>query len=126
MLKDLIKFVKFKYGKVVMVPCWVGQSPSQGMFPKKTLSRPCSEYEVDEGITFGHGDLNISRAHIVSFMCSFMEGVLCPSFENATFFQALYLPFIFYGLNIKCYMQCVTYPATQDRPHHTKLSHYQL
>jgi hypothetical protein len=29
-----------------MVPYWVGQSPSQGMFPKKTLSIPCSEYEV--------------------------------------------------------------------------------
>jgi hypothetical protein len=32
-----------------MVPYWVGQSPSQGMFPKETLSRPCNEYEVDWG-----------------------------------------------------------------------------
>jgi hypothetical protein len=48
-----------------MVPHWVGQSPSQGVFPKKTLSRPCSEYEVDGVNTFGHGVPNISRAHIV-------------------------------------------------------------
>jgi hypothetical protein len=78
-----------------MVPYWVGQSPSQGMFPKKTLSRPCSEYEVDWGSTFGHGVFDISRAHIVSFMGAFVEGVLHPFVCNATFFQALYLPFIF-------------------------------
>jgi hypothetical protein len=105
MLKDLINFSKFRYGRVVMVPYWVGQSPSQGMFPKKTLSRPCSEYEVDGGSTFGHGVLDISRAHIVSFMGAFVEGVLHPFVCNATFFQALYLPFIFYGLNIECYVQ---------------------
>jgi hypothetical protein len=32
-----------------MVTYWVCQSPSQGNFPKKTLSRPCNEYEVDWG-----------------------------------------------------------------------------
>jgi hypothetical protein len=30
------------------MPYWVGQSPSQGMFPKKTLSGSCKEYDVDE------------------------------------------------------------------------------
>jgi hypothetical protein len=44
-----------------MVPYWVSQSPSQGMFPKKTLSRSCDEYEVDWGMNFGHGVLDISR-----------------------------------------------------------------
>ena len=80
MLKDLIKFSKFKYGRVVMVPYWVGQSPSQGVFPKKTLSKSCSEYEVDGSRNSGHGVLDISRAYIVSFMGAFVEGVLHPSF----------------------------------------------
>jgi hypothetical protein len=102
MLKHLINFAKFRYQRVVMVPYWVGQSPSQGMFPKKTLFRPCIEYEVDGGRNFGHGVLDISKAHIVSFMGAFVEGVLHPFVYNATFFQALYLPFIFYGLNIEC------------------------
>jgi hypothetical protein len=75
------------------------------MFPKKTLSRPCSEYEMGWGSTFGHGFLNIPRAHIVSFMGAFVEGVLHPFVCNATSFQALYLPFIFYGPNIECYVQ---------------------
>jgi hypothetical protein len=57
MLKDLINFAKFRYGRVVMVPYWVGQSPSQGMLPKKTLSNPGSEYNVDGGRTFEHGVL---------------------------------------------------------------------
>jgi hypothetical protein len=89
MLKDLITFSKFKYGRVVMVPYWVDQSPIQGVFPKKTLSKSCSEYEVNGGMNFGHGVLDISRAHIVSFMGAFVEGVLHPSFANATFFQSL-------------------------------------
>jgi hypothetical protein len=78
-----------------MVPYWVGQSPSQGMFPKKTLYSPCNEYEVEWGSTFGHGVIDISRAHIVSFMGAFMEGALHLFICNATFFQALYFPFIF-------------------------------
>jgi hypothetical protein len=95
-----------------MVPYWVGQSPSQGMFPKKTLSRPCNEYEVDWGNTLGHGVLDISRAHIVSFMGAFVEGALHAFICNATFFQALYLPFIFYGSNIEC---CVQW---KEKEHH--------
>jgi hypothetical protein len=97
MLKDLIKFAKFKYGRVVMVPYWVDQSPSQGVFPKKTLSKSCNEYEVDGGMTFGHGVLDISRAHIVSFMGAFVEGVLHPSFAMQHFSKPFYLPLIYYG-----------------------------
>jgi hypothetical protein len=55
-----------------MVPYWVGQSPSQGKFPKKTLSKSCSEYWVDMGSTFGYGFLDISRAHVVLFMGAFV------------------------------------------------------
>jgi hypothetical protein len=95
MLKDLIDLAKFRYGRVVMVPYWVGQTRSQGMFPKKTLSRPCSEYEVDGSRNFGHGAPDISRAHIVSFIGSFVEGVLHPFICNATFLQALYFPSVF-------------------------------
>jgi hypothetical protein len=40
-----------------MVPYCVGQSLSQGMFPKKTLSRSCDEYEVDWGRLLGMGFL---------------------------------------------------------------------
>ena len=76
-----------------MVPYWVKKSPSQGMFPKKTLSRSCDEYKVDWGKTLGHGFLNISRVHIVSFMGAFVEGALHSFVCNATFFQALYFPF---------------------------------
>jgi hypothetical protein len=103
MLKDLINFSKFRYGRVVMVPYWVGQFPIQ-MFPKKTLSRPCNEYEVDGGRTFGNGVLDISRAHIVSFMGVFVEGVMDPFICNAKFLQALYFPFIVYGPNIEYYV----------------------
>jgi hypothetical protein len=103
MLKYLISFSKFRYGRGIMVPYWVSQSPSQGMFPKKTLSRSCDEYEVDLGNTFGHGALDISRVLIVSFMGSFVEGVLHPSFAMQHFSKPL--PFIYYGPNIECYVQ---------------------
>jgi hypothetical protein len=56
-------------------------------------------------VPFGHGVLDISRAYIVSFMGAFVEGALHPFVCNATFFQALYLPFIFDGPNIECYVQ---------------------
>jgi hypothetical protein len=95
MLKDLIKFAKFKYGRVVMVPYWIDQSPSRGVFPKKTLSKSCNEYVVDGGMTFGHGVLDISRAHIVSFMGAFVEGVLHPSFAMQPFSKPFYLPLIY-------------------------------
>jgi hypothetical protein len=49
------------------------------VFRKKTLSKSCNEYEVDGVKTLGHGVPNISRDHIVSFMGSFVEGVLHPS-----------------------------------------------
>jgi hypothetical protein len=42
-----------------MVPYWIDQSPIQGVFPKKTLFNSCSEYEVDGGMTFGHGVVDI-------------------------------------------------------------------
>jgi hypothetical protein len=41
------------------VPYWVGQSSSQGMFPKETPSKSCNEYEVDWGRTSRHVVLDI-------------------------------------------------------------------
>jgi hypothetical protein len=105
LLKELIKFSKFRYGRVVMVPYWVGQYPSQGMFSKKTLSKSCSEYEVDGGNTFGNGVLDISMDHIVSFMGAFVEGVFRPSFAMQPFSKPFYFPLIYYGINIECYVQ---------------------
>jgi hypothetical protein len=96
MPKDLIKFAKFKCGRVVMVLYWVDQSTSQGVFPKKTLSKSCSEYKVDGGMTFGHGVLDISRCHIVSFMASF---------AMQPFSKPFYLSLIYYDLSIECYVQ---------------------
>jgi hypothetical protein len=81
-----------------MVPYRVDQSPSQGMCPKNTLSKSCNEHEVDGGKTFGHGFLDISRAHIFSFTGAIVEGVLHPSFANETFFQALLSRLIYYCL----------------------------
>jgi hypothetical protein len=72
-----------------MVPCSVSQSPSQGMFPKKTLSRSCVKYEVNWGKTFGHGFLDMSRVCIVSFMGAFVEGVLHSSFAMQLFSKLL-------------------------------------
>jgi hypothetical protein len=40
-------------------------------------------------MTFGHGVLDISKAHIVLFMGAFVEAVLYPSFAIKTSFQAL-------------------------------------
>jgi hypothetical protein len=89
MLKDLISFSKCMYGRVVMVTYWVSQSLSQGMFPKKTLYKSCDDYEVDWGNTFGHGVLDISRVYIVSFMGSYVEGVLRPLFAMQNFSNTL-------------------------------------
>jgi hypothetical protein len=75
------------------------------MFPKNTLSRSCSEYEVDGGITFVHGVLDISKAHIVSFMGAFVEGVVHPSFAMKPFSKPFYLPLIYYGMNIERHVQ---------------------
>jgi hypothetical protein len=104
MLKDLIKFAKFKYQWVVMVSYWVDQSQNQGVFPQNTLSKSCSEYEVDWGKTFGHGVLDISRGHIVSFTGAFVEGCVAPLFVMQHFSKPL-LSFIYYGPNIECYVQ---------------------
>jgi hypothetical protein len=79
-----------------MVPYWVDQSPSQGVFPKKILSKSCSEYEVDEDMIFGHWVLDISRAHIVSLMGAFVEGVLHPRLQSNIFPSPL-LSLIYYG-----------------------------
>jgi hypothetical protein len=51
------------------------------VFPKKTLSKSCSQYELDGGVTFGHGVLDISRAYNVSFMGTFVEGVMNPHLQ---------------------------------------------
>jgi hypothetical protein len=104
MLKDLIKFTKFKYGRVVKVAYWVDQPPSPGVFPNKTLYKLCIEHEVDLGKTFGHEILDISRAHIVSSMGAFMEGVLHPSFAMQHFSKPFYLSLIYYGTNIECFV----------------------
>jgi hypothetical protein len=90
---------------VVMVPYWVSQSPSQGNFPKNTLSISCNGYEVDGDTNFGHGVLDLSRAHIVLYMGSFVEGVLHTSFLMKHFSNPFYFRSFFCGLNIKCYVQ---------------------
>ena len=75
-----------------MVPYWLGQSPSHAVFLKKTLSKSCNEYEVDGGMTFGHGVLDISRAHIVSL---FIYGCLCEGCVASSFaMQHFSKPFI--------------------------------
>ena len=66
------------------------------MSPKKTLSKSCSEYEVNGGVTFWHGVLNISRAHIVSFIGAFVEGVLHPRLHCNIFTIPLLL-LLYYG-----------------------------
>jgi hypothetical protein len=37
------------------VTYWVNHPLSQGVFPGGLASKPCGEYEVDGGKTFGHG-----------------------------------------------------------------------
>jgi hypothetical protein len=59
MLKDLINFPNLGMGGVSRCPIGLGQSPSQGMFPKENLSKSCSECEVDWGKTSRHGVLDI-------------------------------------------------------------------
>ena len=80
-----------------MVPYWVGEFPSQGVFPKKTPSKLSNEYEVNGGMHFGHGVLDISRDHIVSFLGAFVEGMVHPSFAMQPFSKPFYLPLIYYG-----------------------------
>jgi hypothetical protein len=56
-------------------------------------------------MTFGNGVLDISRAHNVSSMGAFVEGVLHPLFVIQHFFEPFYFPLIYYGPNIECYVQ---------------------
>ena len=74
------------------------------MFPKKTLFRPCIEYEVDGGRNFGHGVLDISRAHIFSFMGAFVEGVLHPLFAMQNF-SKLFISFHLLWSKLECYVK---------------------
>jgi hypothetical protein len=73
-----------------MVPYCTYQSPSKGVFPKNTLSNPCSEYEVDGGVTVRHGVLDISRALIISFMGDIGDGVLHLHFQCKIFPSPLF------------------------------------
>jgi hypothetical protein len=52
-----------------MVPYWVGQSPSQGMFPKKTPFKSCNEYEMDWGKTSRHGVLTYKGSYCLIYGC---------------------------------------------------------
>ena len=45
-------------------------------------------------MTFGHEVLDISRAHIVSFVGAFVEGVLHPSFSMQPFSKPFAILFI--------------------------------
>jgi hypothetical protein len=67
------------------VPYWVGQSPSQGMFPKKTLSRPCSEYEVDGGRTLGLGFLTCQGLILSHLWVPLLRVCCIPSFAMQHF-----------------------------------------
>jgi hypothetical protein len=54
---------------------------------------------------FGNGVIDISRAHIVSFMGSFVEHVLHPLFTMKFFSKPFHFPLICYSPNIECYVQ---------------------
>jgi hypothetical protein len=56
-------------------------------------------------MTFGHGVLDISKAHIVLFMGAFVEAVLYPSFAIQPLSKPFYFPLIYYGPNIECYVK---------------------
>ena len=79
-----------------MVPYWVDQSISQGVFSWWTLFKSCNEYEVNRIKTFGNGILNISGDHIVSFMGASVEVVLHPHLQCNIFPNPL-LSLINYG-----------------------------
>jgi hypothetical protein len=68
-----------------MVPYWVGQSQSQGMFPKKTLSRSCNEYEVDWGRLLGMGFLTY-QGFILSHLWVLLLRVHCIPFLQCNIF----------------------------------------
>jgi hypothetical protein len=45
-LKDIMRLSKLGYGRVDEVSYWVDLSLGQGMFPKRSLSKPCKVDEV--------------------------------------------------------------------------------
>jgi hypothetical protein len=75
-----------------MVPYWVDQYLSQGVFPSWTFFKSCNEYEVNRFKNFRNGILDISRAHIFSFMGASVEVVLHPHLQCNIFPR----PFIFH------------------------------
>jgi hypothetical protein len=76
------------------VPYWVGQSPSQGMFPKENLSRPCNEYEVGGGqVLPGIGSLTYKGSYCLIYGCLY-RGCVAPSFAIQLFSKPLSFNFI--------------------------------
>jgi hypothetical protein len=68
-----------------MVLYWVSQSSSQGTFPKRNLSKSCSECEVGFGARLlGTGSLTYCL--IYGCLC---RGCAASFVFNATFFQVL-------------------------------------
>jgi hypothetical protein len=69
-----------------MVPYWVSQSLSQGMFPKKALSRPDSVYEVDWGeVLLGMGFLAYQRFVLFHLWVPLQRVRCIPSFAMQHF-----------------------------------------
>jgi hypothetical protein len=72
-----------------MVPYWVSQSSSQGTFPKRNLSKSCSDHEVDFGARLlGMGSLTYKGSYCLIYGC-LCRGRVASFIFNATFFQAL-------------------------------------
>jgi hypothetical protein len=72
-----------------MVFYWVSQSPSQGMFPNRKLSKSCSECEVDFGaILLGLGSLTYKGLYCLIYGCLYRECATSFVF-SATLFQSL-------------------------------------
>jgi len=79
MLKDLIQFTKFRYGKGVIVPYWVDHFSGQEVFPKwNRFSKSCSGYEVD-GVRLLGMRLHNMQGFILSHLWVSLQRVCCPS-----------------------------------------------
>ena len=83
---------------------WQTNPQVKECFPRKTYLSHVKEYEVDGAVKFGYGVSSHTRAHIVSFMGAFLEGVLHPHLQ-CNIFPSPLLQLIYYGCNIECYMQ---------------------
>jgi hypothetical protein len=83
MFKDLIQFSKFRYGRGAIISYWVNQF----LFPRRILSRSCSECEVDgvrlpgmgfhdiQGFVLSHlWELLLRASHIV-FLFLFLKHI---------------------------------------------------